>query len=161
MDKKGYQINFNDGICTIRTPKPNRCTIGLIPQTNGLYRVSIAPQGTTNSPEGALATLKMVKEKTITGINLDLESKPNFCPQCVEAKATNRPFPKLSISNRAKAYGDKVISDLCGPSPTASEQRVYFLSKKSEAFEIYKIEGENSWAQLLRHTSKRLEPFVT
>jgi hypothetical protein len=186
MDKKGYQINFDDGICTIRMPKPNRCTIGLITQTNRLYRVSIAPQGTTNSPEEALAAsgkitiselhrrmghinhedlLKMVKEKTITRIDLDLESKPNFCPQCVEAKATNWPFLKLSISNRAKAYGDKVASDLCGPSPTASlkgkryyiifqdgftqEQRVYFLSKKSEAFEIYKI--YEAWVKTQRN----------
>jgi hypothetical protein len=87
MDKKGYQINFDDRICTIRTLKPNCRTIGLIPQTNGLYHVSIAPQGTTDGPEEALAAsgkitiselhwrmghvnhedlLKMVKEKTIT-----------------------------------------------------------------------------------------------
>ena len=120
MDRKGYQIDFDDGFCTIRMPKPNRHTIGLIPQANGLYCVSIAPQGTTNGPEEALAAsgkitiselhrrmghvnhedlLKMVKEKTIIGIDLDLKSKPELCPQCIEAKATNRPFPKLSISN--------------------------------------------------------------
>jgi hypothetical protein len=110
MDRKGYQIDFDDGFCTIQTPKPNCRTIGLIPQANGLYCTSIAPQGTTNGSKEALAAsgkitiselhqrmghinhedlLKMVKEKTIIGINLDLESKPELCPQCIEAKATN------------------------------------------------------------------------
>ena len=172
-------------------PKPNHHTIGLIPQANGLYCMSIAPQGTTNGPEEALAAsgkitisklhqrmghinhedlLKMVKEKTIIGIDLHLESKPELCPQCIEAKAMNRPFPKLSISNRAKAYGDKIVSDLCGPSPTASlkgkryyiifqdgfthEQHVYFLSKKSEAFKIYKI--YEAWVNTQRNAKIKI-----
>jgi hypothetical protein len=32
----------------------------------------------------------------ITGIELDMDSKPNFCEPCVKAKAARLPFPKKS-----------------------------------------------------------------
>ena len=104
----------------------------------------------------------MVKEGTVTGINLDMDSKPKPCCQCIEAKATCIPFPKMSTSNRAKKYGDKIITDLWGPTDKASikgrkyylalqdvyshETCIYFLPRKSDAFENYKI--YEAWVKL-------------
>jgi hypothetical protein len=185
LDGKGFQVNFDDGICTISTPKPSRRVIGRIPLSNGLYRTSIAPKNAPASTEIAVAASKkvsiselhrqmghvnhedlrrMVKEGTVTGIDLDMDSKPEPCHQCIEAKATALPFPKMSTSNRAKKYGDKIVADLWGPADTASikgrkyylafqdvyshETRVYFLHRKSDAFESYKI--YEAWVKLQR-----------
>ena len=190
IDRKGFSVNMEDGICTVRTPKPERRTIGHIPLSNGLYRVSIA----TNGPSGSDLALaasgqmsinelhrkmghinhddlrRMVKEGTITGVDLDTSSKPELCPGCIEGKAPRRPFPKLSTSNRAKKYGDKVVSDLWGPTETESlkgkkyyilfqdeythEQRIYFLHKKSEAFEAYKL--YEAWVKMQRDAGIRI-----
>ena len=97
---------------------------------------------------------RMVKDGTVEGIELDEDSKPEFCTTCVQAKATRKPFPKLSTSERAKRYGEKVVSDLWGPSPVKSlggkeysicfqdqythEEKIYFSAEKSEAFSCYK-----------------------
>jgi len=156
LDKKGFQINFDDGICTIRTPKPNRRTIGVIPQANGLYRVSLAQNGSSGPEEALVASGKMcrmIKDGSITGIELDNTPKDEICPDCVEAKASSRPFPKLSTSHRATKYGDKVVSDLWGPAekksngytslprnpthsrPTKSRGRIYGRSVQSTSRE--------------------------
>jgi hypothetical protein len=100
IDRKGFSVIMEDRICTIRTPKPERRTIGRIPLANGLYRVSIA----TNGPSGSDLALavsgkmsinelhwkmghinhddlrRMVKEGTITGVDLDMSSKAELCP---------------------------------------------------------------------------------
>lgn len=55
LDGKGFQVNFDDGICTISTPKPSRRVIGRIPLSNGLYRTSIAPKNAPASTEIAVA----------------------------------------------------------------------------------------------------------
>ena len=184
MDDKGFQILTEDGICTISTPRPKRQVIARIPKVNGLYRVLIAPQGAPRVDNALAASGKisisdlhrrmghvnhedlrrMVKEGTVTGIDLDMNSKPEPCSQCIEAKATCLPFPKMSTSNRAKKYGDKIVADLWGPADKASikgrkyylafqdvyshETHIYFLSRKSDAFENYKI--YEAWVKLQR-----------
>ena len=190
MDDKGFQILTEDGICTISTPRPERRVIARIPKVNGLYRVSIAPKGTPGEDNALAASekvsinelhrkmghinhedlLRMVKNGTATGIDLNTDSKPEQCPDCLEGKAVRKPFPKLSMSGRAKKYGDKVVSDLWGPAPTASlkgkkyyilfqdqfthEHRIYFLTKKSEAFETYKV--YEAWVKLQRYAPIRI-----
>lgn len=47
---------------------------------------------------------EMVKEGLVTGIELDFDSKPEFCETCIKAKATRKPFPKKSTTEY-KAYG--------------------------------------------------------
>jgi hypothetical protein len=37
-----------------------------------------------------------------------------MCTICVQAKATRKPFLKRSTSERAKKYGDKIVSDVWG-----------------------------------------------
>ncbi|KIL66128.1 hypothetical protein M378DRAFT_29830, partial [Amanita muscaria Koide BX008] len=77
---------------------------------------------------------RMVKEGTISGIDLDMDSKPEPCRQCIEAKASRRPFPKLSTSSRAKKYGDKVVSDLWGPAPTTSIKGNQYYAAFQDAY---------------------------
>jgi Reverse transcriptase (RNA-dependent DNA polymerase) len=100
----------------------------------------------------------------VEGIDLDLASKPDFCDVCVKAKAACKPFPKMSLYE-AKAYGEKVVSDIWGPAPVTSlggkdyslcfldlyshEERIYFLKHKSEAFEIYKV--YEAWVRVQRN----------
>ena len=62
---------------------------------------------------------KVVKVGMVTGIELDYNSKPEFCEACIKAKATHKPFPKKS-QTKYKNYGDKVIADTWGPSPVES-----------------------------------------
>ena len=89
----------------------------------------------------------------VTGINLDLSSKPDFCKICITAKATHKLFPKES-QTEYKTYSDKVVADVWGPAPVKSiggkeyyvlfqdlfshEEQIYFLKQKSEVFEYYK-----------------------
>ena len=107
---------------------------------------------------------RMVVKGMITGINLDMLSKADFCESCIKAKATRKSFPKESKSEY-KTYGDKVVSDVWGPAPVKSlggkhyyllfkdlfshEERIYFLKQKSEVFNHYK--KFEAWVKVQRH----------
>jgi len=109
---------------------------------------------------------KMVKEGMVTGINVDLDSKPEFCEACIKAKADQKPFPKKSGTVYSK-YGEKVIADLWGPVQVellgrkkyyylfkdlaSHEEKVYFLRVKLEAFIDYK--KYEAWA-LAQHSAQ-------
>jgi GAG-pre-integrase domain len=96
---------------------------------------------------------KMVKQGMVTGIDLNFDSKPDFCEACVKAKITCKPFPKQSEMKYTK-YGDKVISNTWGPAPVESlggkkyfqiyqdllshEECIYFNKNKSKGFDNYK-----------------------
>jgi hypothetical protein len=106
----------------------------------------------------------MVEKGMVTGINLDLLSKPEFCEPCIKAKATRKSFPKES-KTEYKAYGDKVVADVWGPAPVKSiggkeyyllfqdlfshEERIYFIKQKSEVFEHYK--KYEAWLKVQRN----------
>ena len=108
---------------------------------------------------------KMVKEGLVKGIDLNLNSTPDFCKTCVEAKATRKPFPKKSTTENVKTYGDKVMADIWGPAEVESlgrkkyyllfqdqhshEEHVYFMVKKSETIENYK--RYEAWAKVQRN----------
>jgi len=53
------------------------------------------------------------------GIELDNDSKPEFCEACTKAKSATKPFPKES-ETRAKKFGDRVHWDLWGPAAVKS-----------------------------------------
>lgn len=47
-----------------------------------------------------------VKSGTVTGLNIDTNSKPSLtCKACIQAKAAHTPIPKVSSSKRAKDIG--------------------------------------------------------
>ena len=96
LDKAGYKVIFNKGICRIMNPKGH--VIATIPHSDGLYRISAMKSG-TGQTYAAAASGKMtiseahkrlghvshkaihhaVSKGYITGIDLDLKSKPDFC----------------------------------------------------------------------------------
>ena len=74
---------------------------------------------------------KMVKEGLVKGIDLDLTSTPDFCKTCIEAKATRKPFPKKSTTEKFDAYGDKVMADVWGPAEVESlGSTIYFFKTR-------------------------------
>jgi len=96
---------------------------------------------------------RLVKDEMVTGLNLDQNSKPEFCEACTKAKSDRKPFPKKSDTTYLN-YGEKVVADLWGPARVDSlggnkyyslfkdmssrEEKVYFLKAKSDALTIYK-----------------------
>jgi hypothetical protein len=112
LDKANYKVTFNHGMCTITDPKGR--TIATIPHSEGLYR--IIPSKTSTGDHANAVTSKMdineahrklghilsaaikhaVSEGYITGIELDNDSKPEFCEACTKAKSATKPFPKES-----------------------------------------------------------------
>ncbi|KAJ3474391.1 hypothetical protein NLI96_g12482 [Meripilus lineatus] len=98
---------------------------------------------------------RLIKEGLVTGIKLDLTSTPSFCTGCTQGKQTRESFPKERSSERAKAYGDLIHTDVWGPAPTESlgrksyyvtftddhsrETTCFLMRNKSETLEKYKV----------------------
>lgn len=106
----------------------------------------------------------MVKNGHVTGIELDFDSKPEFCEVCIRAKAPRKPFPKESTSDKPQVYGEKVTGDVWGPASTKSlggskwfslyqdkyshEEKAYFFKNKSDTFKSYK--EYEAWVKVQR-----------
>ena len=89
------------------------------------------------------------------GIELDKDSKLDFCEACAKAKSSRQPFPKES-KTRATKYGEWVHWDLWGPASVKSlngntyiaacidnatrETWLYFQKQKSQMIELYKVD---------------------
>lgn len=187
VDKAGFSLFIKGGVCVIRSSKSN--IIGRIPLVRGLYHVggilTSSPTPVANSASKLMMIselhrkmghinhedlCRMVKEGMVTGIELDIDSKPEFCESCIKAKADRKPFPKKS-DTVYKSCGDKVVTDLWGPARVESlgrkkyyylfkdlasrEEKVYFLRAKSEAFANY--QKYEAW--LLVQRSARIKIF--
>src|SRR5882757_8003371 len=98
------------------------------------------------------AVLHAYKKGLIEGIDLDLDSKPQFCNACAQAKATCQPFPAESTT-RTRAYGEVIHTDLWGPAQTVSiGGSVYYMSFTDDYSRETKI-------QFLKHKGDALEAF--
>ena len=158
------------GMCTICNPSGR--TMATIPCANGLYRVT-APEDPPTVNYVSIVMVKLTISKAhrklshiaplaikyaiakghITGIQLDPESKPEFCKACAKAKASRQPFPKES-ETRATKYGERIHWDLWGLASVQSLSRnsyvaaridnathetvLYFQAKKSQTIDSYK-----------------------
>jgi GAG-pre-integrase domain len=94
-----------------------------------------------------------VANDLITGIDLDISSKSEFCKACAKAKSARQLFPKES-DTRAEKFGEHVHWDLWGPASVKSisgsqyvaaqidnatrQTKLYFQVKKSQTFDSYK-----------------------
>jgi hypothetical protein len=169
MDRKGCKLEIESGICTIKSG-PSQRVIGRIPEVRGLYRITPPSERLIANVASVKMTIsqlhrkmghvnheylrKMIKDESITGIEIDKDSKPEFCESCIHGKATRKPFPKLA-GPKAKAYGGKIVSDLWGPAEVesidhhsyvhtqkdqyTSEEKCSFLKLKSDAYESMKL----------------------
>ena len=146
LDKAGYKVTFNKGMCAIVDPKGHLITT--IPHSDGLYRVT-AMKPSSGKSFAAAASGKMtiseahrklghvscqaishtIKKGYITGIKLEANSKPEFCEVCTKAKATRQPFQKES-ETRAKKYGKCVHWDLWGPVTVKSLNGHYYVAAR-------------------------------
>ena len=97
--------------------------MGMLPLLNGLYRLVVA-KITDIGDHANIASVKMsineahckfrhiahaaikhmVNTGMIAGIELDPNTKPDFCEPCAKAKSNRKPFPKESTT-RATEYG--------------------------------------------------------
>ena len=122
LDKAGYSVTFSKAMCTIKN-KSGR-VVATIPHSDGLYRV-IASKESENKDRANVASGKMLISEAhrklghiahsavkhtisngyIIGIDLDLESKPEFCEACAKAESAHQPFSKESLT-RATKYGE-------------------------------------------------------
>ena len=131
LDDTKCSATFSSGMCTIRNPSGR--TMATIPCANGLYHVT-APEDPPTDNYVSIVMVKLtiseahqklghiapsaikyaITKGHITGIQLDPESKPEFCEACAKAKAAWQPFPKESETCATK-YGERVHWDLWGP----------------------------------------------
>lgn len=150
----------------------DKAGIATIPHSDGLYKVAAIKHPSKGETANA-ASVKMsiseahrklghvacsaikhaVSTGVITGIDLDQDSKPEFCEPCAKAKSSRQPFPKMS-ETRAEKFGERVHWDLWGPASVKSitghhyvaariddatrQTKLYFLEKKSQTFDSYK-----------------------
>ena len=131
LDDAKCSTTFSGGMCTIRNPSSR--TMVTIPCANGLYHVT-APEDPPTVNYASIAMVKLtiseahrklghiapsaikyaIAKGHTTSIQLDSESKPEFCEACAKAKAARQPFPKESKTCMTK-YGEHVHWDLWGP----------------------------------------------
>jgi hypothetical protein len=170
LDKGNCSVTFQKGMCTICNPEGH--IMGTIPRANSLYCLITAGKGTSLNYAN-IATGKMsiseahrklghishssirnaISTRRITGIELDMDLKPEFCEPCAKAKSARHPFPQKSDTHATK-YGERVHWDLWGPASVRSlsgnyyvtthmddhthENKLYFQPKKSDTFKSYK-----------------------
>jgi hypothetical protein len=186
VDQARYSSFIKGGTCIIHSLKLN--IIGGIPEVRGLYCVSGFPV----SPHAHIASAAvkqisisklhqwmghvnhddlqcMVEKGMVSGVNLDISSKPEFCEACIKAKAMRKPFPKESKTEH-KSYSNKVISNIWGPASVQSiggkhyyllfqdlhshKELVHFLRQKSETFAEYK--KYEAWVKVQRNALIRI-----
>ena len=112
LDKASYQVTFKMGMCTIFNPKSQ--VIVTILHSDGLYRIigkhdkdramAAVASGKMSISEahrklGHLAygaVIHAISKGYIAGIDLDTNSKLEFCDACAKAKAARQPFLKES-----------------------------------------------------------------
>ena len=113
LDNAGSSITFSKGMCIIKNP--NGQTMATIPRANGFYCLvdpyKSNPSGHANIVAGKMsiseahcrlghishtAIKHAITSGRITGIDLDMDSKPDFCKPCTKAKSACQPFPKES-----------------------------------------------------------------
>ena len=109
-------------MCTIKNSTSQ--TIATIPDSDGLYKIAspivIDIKNTANIASGKMslsqahrklghisysAIKHAILQGFIAGIELDPESKPDFCDACAKAKSACQPFPKESKS-RVEKFGE-------------------------------------------------------
>jgi len=69
------------------------------------------------------AILKLTKDGAVLGLDIDPKSKSSFCRACAEAKGSKEPVPKVRAGPRATTIGEKIHSDVWGPTNIESSTK--------------------------------------
>ena len=173
----GYKVVFHGYTCKIFNPRDK--VIGHIIVKNGLYCVdhnigiNVALAGETRevltieelhchmghiAPETAR---KMVRNGAVVGVEIDQMSTLQGCDSCKFAKMTRKPIKRARDEPRASKFGDRIYSNVWGPSPVQTPGHKYYVSfmddctqwthlellaSKDQVFEAYK--HFEAWAKL-------------
>eukprot|EP00731_Ephydatia_muelleri_P037673 Em0533g3a len=96
---------------------------------------------------------EMASQDLVKGLHIPCNTRMSFCEKCVEGKMARKPFQSVGEIRTTRKL-QLVHSDVCGPMPTESIGgsryfvtfvddysrfcRVYFMKRKSEAFDKFK-----------------------
>ena len=113
LNKADCSVTFQKRMCTIRNPEGR--IMGTIPMENSIYCLVNAGKMTSldhaNIAAGKMsisearcklghiahsAIRNAISTGQITGFELDMDSKPEFCEPCIKAKSARVPFPQKS-----------------------------------------------------------------
>jgi transposase InsO family protein len=164
---KGFTCTFTNGECVLRSPKGKIC--GKIKNVNGLFQTRRENNHSHHSANTALtlnqfharmghiapsSAKEMIDGKMVEGIEL-IESPIEFCEACVKGKITQTPVERERRSELCKNQGEKVHTDVWGPSEVQTiggnqwyisftddfsrETTTYLMRHKSEALSKYKM----------------------
>ena len=113
LDQAGYTVMFKKNLCSIKNPSGK--TIATIPHSNGLYKIAATKASDVDDAANVAAGKMTISEAHhkfghiahsaikhaisngfISGVELDPDSKVEFCEACAKAKSARQPFPKES-----------------------------------------------------------------
>jgi Pol polyprotein, beta-barrel domain/Integrase core domain/GAG-pre-integrase domain len=146
-DAAGFSVLLKDRKCLIRDSRGT--LLGLIPLSNGLYKVEhMSMAAAANVARKSLtldelhrrmghispqAAQKLVQDGIMTGLDLDMASQPGLCTTCAHAKLTHKPVPQKWEGPRATSFGEKIHSDVRGPAnPQSYDGKDYFINFTDE-----------------------------
>jgi len=99
------------------------------------------------------AARKLVRDGAITGIELDMNSKPTFCDACAKAKPTQKPILKERSGPLTANIGEKVHSDVWGPAnPQIFDGKDYFVSFTND-------HSQWTWVEPISHKNEVLMQY--
>jgi Pol polyprotein, beta-barrel domain/GAG-pre-integrase domain len=107
-DAAGFSVLLKDRKCIIRDARGTM--LGQVPLSDGLYKVEHKDTAAAANTACKRLTLdklhrrmghispqvarNLVRDGTITGLEVDMTSQPGFCTACVQAKLTRKPVPQ-------------------------------------------------------------------
>ena len=164
----GYSVAFEGMNCKIKNQ--HGTIVGDIPASpNGLYKVEHTLMAAAVAEQVDILTVHcrldhiaadtihfLICTNTVTGLHLidPISLSPLTCDLCDYAKATHKPIQKESATSLVTSFGDKVYTDVWGPSSlqslgshkyyiTFTDDHTHFtqlalLCTKDEALNMYK-----------------------
>ena len=88
LDDAGSSVTFSKGMCIINNPLGHaNIAVG---------KMSISEAHCRLGHISHTVIKHAITSGRITGINLDMDLKPDFCKLCTKAKSAHQPFPKES-----------------------------------------------------------------
>ena len=134
--KASYTVQFAGNSCNIMK-KDDGGTIGCIPVgANGLFKddhaFAVSDNAFSAEPVNILTLHRrlghisvdsiraLMRAGSITGLHVIDNFPPFICDSCEYAKTTHKPIHKEHTAKQAQAFGDKIHTDVWGPSPTLS-----------------------------------------
>jgi hypothetical protein len=169
LDQAGFSAEFGGQKCIIRAPAKK--VIAQLPLINGLYKVNekssslesanVAVQKVSLAEAHQImghvshsAVKATIAKGRIVGIVLDDSNSTEFCDACAQAKPHRKLFPK-EAKNRAKEFGERIFTDLWGPTSVES------LGKKRYSLDFTDDATRWTEADFLENKTQTLASYKT